>query len=124
MIPFSRVKSSFNARAAALALSENVATLQASDPRGPVEVVNGDALEWLAACAPVSLDVVFLDPPFGSGMDKAALQLLRESGALAEDGLVYFENARQDRSLDGINGWETVRDKTQGEVRMRLLKKI
>ena len=112
------------ARVAARVLGENVATLQASDPRAAIEVVHGDALEWLAACAPGSLDLVFLDPPFGSGLDAAALRLLGEDGALAAGGLVYLENARQEGSTGLADGWETLRDKTLGEVRMRLLKKI
>lgn len=112
------------ARAAARALGENVATLQASDRRGRIEVVHGDALDWLVTCAPGSLDVVFLDPPFGSGLDEAALGLLRRGGALAVGGLVYLESARQERSAEAVEGWETLRDKTLGEVRMRLLKKI
>ena len=112
------------ARAAARALGENVATLQASDPRGAVEVVHGDALDWLAAREPASLDVVFLDPPFGKGLDAAALRLLCENGALAEGGLVYLECARQEPAPELAEGWETLRDKTLGEVRMRLLKKI
>ena len=112
------------ARAAARALGENVEALQASDPRGRIEVVHGDALDWLAGCAPGSLDVVFLDPPFGSGLDAAALGLLRGGGALAEGGFVYLETARQERSAEAVEGWETLRDKTLGEVRMRLLKKI
>jgi len=112
------------ARAAARALGENVAALQASDPRGHIEVVHGDALDWLAGCAPGSLDVVFLDPPFGSGLEAAALGLLRGGGALAEGGFVYLESARQERSAEAVEGWETLRDKTLGEVRMRLLKKI
>lgn len=112
------------AGAAARALSENVATLQASDPRGAVEVVNGDALAWLETCESGSLDIVFVDPPFGSGLDAAALRLLGERGVLAEGGLVYLETARQDGLLETPGGWETVRDKALGEVRMRLLKKF
>jgi 16S rRNA (guanine966-N2)-methyltransferase len=112
------------ALAAARALGENVEALQASDPRGRIEVVHGDALDWLAGCAPGSLDVVFLDPPFGSGLDAAALSLLRGGEALAEGGFVYLETARQERSAEAVEGWKTLRDKTLGEVRMRLLKKI
>ena len=44
--------------------------------------------------------------------------------ALAEGGFVYLETARQERSAEAVEGWETLRDKTLGEVRMRLLKKI
>jgi 16S rRNA (guanine966-N2)-methyltransferase len=112
------------ARAAARVLGENVATLQASDPRGQVEVVHGDALDWLAGRGPGSLDVVFVDPPFDSGLEAAVLRRLCEDPTLAEGGLVYLETARQGGSTDLHESWETLRDKTLGEVRMRLLKKI
>jgi 16S rRNA (guanine966-N2)-methyltransferase len=110
--------------AAARALRDNVALLQAGDPRGLITVEQGDGLAWLKACAAASLDIVFLDPPFGSGLDTAALDLLAAADVLAGDGLVYLETARQDPSPGVIEGWETLRDKALGEVRMRLLKKI
>jgi len=38
-------------------------------------------------------DIVFLDPPYGKGLELAALRAMRENGLLAEDALVVVETA-------------------------------
>ena len=54
-----------------------------------IEVRRGNGLSVLASAPPGSIDAVFLDPPFDSGLwDKA----LRSSApALAENGRIYLE---------------------------------
>jgi 16S rRNA (guanine(966)-N(2))-methyltransferase RsmD len=56
---------------------------------GEVEVVRGDALEVGRRLPPASFDVIFLDPPFDSGLMQPALALAR--ALLAPGGLVYAE---------------------------------
>ena len=38
-------------------------------PQSPVELVHGDALEWLAAQPDESIDHIYTDPPYGINMD-------------------------------------------------------
>ncbi|MEJ2384406.1 MAG: 16S rRNA (guanine(966)-N(2))-methyltransferase RsmD [Xanthomonadales bacterium] len=110
------------------AIEANLATLTAGDPPAPsvgddgISVVRGDALRWLAACAPAGLDIAFVDPPFGSGLAERALALLADGDCLAPGGLVYLETARQ-ATTDVAPEWRVVRDKALGEVRMRLLER-
>ena len=76
------------------ALRDNAALLGARE----LNVVRGDALEFLAGMPPgvpaaSKFDVVFLDPPFGAGVPEALWPRLIER--LSDEGLVYLEsNAR------------------------------
>lgn len=104
-------------------------------PGGEVlEVVCADARQWLAGAAG-PFDLVFVDPPFGTGMHAAVLEVLAEPGVLAGDGLVYLEGGAGEHAAGdsasapclaesvGADGrlWHGLRDKTLGRVRMRLL---
>lgn len=95
----------------------------ASDPvEGDIELVSGDVLAWMGGCAR-RFDIVFIDPPFGSGLAGRALDCLLEADMLADGGRVYLETGR--READPLAGreatWQVDRDKTMGEVRMRLV---
>ena len=107
---------------AARAIRQNVDVLS-KDPAGEVSVVEGDALQWLQECAPGSLDIVFVDPPFDSGLERRVLQYLADLDCLVPGGLVYLESARIAPDSLIPSGFVTVKEKTVGEVRMRLLKK-
>ena len=109
---------------AARAIRQNLDTLKTSETSLAVELVRGDALGWLESCASKSLDIVFVDPPFDSGLEVRALSALVDGDCLAEGGLVYLETARQAKDFEPGPAWDVVKDKTLGEVRMRLLKKL
>lgn len=103
-----------------------VADIQASLQRlqaDRVELVHADALVWLAGCKPQSVDIAFIDPPFGSGLETRALHLLSEGNCMREGGLVYIEIARQAAAEPPGRGWEVAKESVLGEVRMQLLKK-
>lgn len=76
-------------RDAALArqLRESVAKLGA---QRQVEVVQADALHWLAQRPSGLADIVFIDPPFGDGLWDAALAGLGPH--LAADAWLYLES--------------------------------
>ena len=66
-------------------ITHTAARLQAS----AVRVVRGDGVAALRHCAPGSVDLVFLDPPFDSVLLEPALRAALP--ALRERGLVYLE---------------------------------
>lgn len=110
---------------AARMLEESVRALTGAAPRGSdsdaaISVVRGDALRWLETCAAASIDIAFVDPPFGSELATRALDRLAARGCLAPGGLVYVETPRQAAAALPA-GWRCVREKTLGEVRMNLL---
>jgi len=57
-----------------------------------VQVVRGDGVSALRQCAPASLDLVLLDPPFDSDLAVPALQAA--VAALRPSGFIYLEAAR------------------------------
>ncbi len=57
---------------------------------GRAAVIQGDALAWLGG-EPVTHDIVFLDPPFDSGLLSGALQALERGDWLAADARIYLE---------------------------------
>jgi 16S rRNA (guanine(966)-N(2))-methyltransferase RsmD len=52
-------------------------------------VSNADALAWMARCAPESFELVFIDPPFDSGLVEPAVAAAAR--LLVPDGFVYIE---------------------------------
>lgn len=108
---------------AARALAQSVEQLSSDPGRAEVRVLNTDALRWLKSCGRGSLDIVFVDPPFGSGLEARALELLKRGECLSEGALVYLETSRQCAQTPLPAGWIRDREKQLGEVRMQLLKK-
>jgi 16S rRNA (guanine966-N2)-methyltransferase len=72
------------------ALARNlVETVERLSAQQQVQVAAQDALSWLAAALPGSVDIAFLDPPFAEGLWEKALTALRP--ALASGAWVYLE---------------------------------
>jgi 16S rRNA (guanine966-N2)-methyltransferase len=89
-----------------------------------VHLEEGDALRWLGQREPHSLDVVFVDPPFGSRLETQALDLISQRDLVRPGGLVYVETARNAPPLHPGLGWDLAKEKVLGEVRMVLLRKM
>lgn len=100
-------------RKAVEALRDNAARLGASN----LEVVATDALQFLRSDRRV-FDVVFLDPPYGSGVLPGILQDL--GAHLAPEGRVYAESGG---TLELPAGWMALRDARAGAVHYHLLAK-
>jgi 16S rRNA (guanine966-N2)-methyltransferase len=73
-------------RNAAQQLSETAAALA----QGRATVHQADVTTWLAGPA-TPFDIVFVDPPYDSGLLPAAMQLLETGGWLAADAFIYLE---------------------------------
>lgn len=81
-----------------------------------VELVLGDALEYLAGAAE-SFDLVFLDPPFGQNALPAVLERL--PGRLAPRARVYVE---AERAVTGP-AWRELKGARAGQVSYQLLER-
>lgn len=120
-------------------LARAMQRIAADLPGGEVlDVVCADALTWLnTATGP--FDLVFVDPPFDSGLYGRVLDGLARPGLLAERARVYVESPAREPAPVATPGPETAsapcmlagleppawcieRDKRVGEVRMQLLK--
>jgi 16S rRNA G966 N2-methylase RsmD len=102
-----------------------IARLQALKVRlgaAQVEIVQGDSMQVAATFAPGRFDVVFLDPPFASGLLAPALAAART--LLAAGGLLYVESADPiDEPSAASLGLRPVRAGSAGRVRFHLLQK-
>jgi 16S rRNA (guanine966-N2)-methyltransferase len=96
--------------AAAAALRANAERLAAAG----AEIVEADALSYLTGAAE-PFDIVFLDPPYASGLLAPCLDRLAAGGWLAPTALVYIE-AREGELPPLPAGWQRARSKTAGQV--------
>jgi 16S rRNA (guanine966-N2)-methyltransferase len=103
-------------RGAADGIKRNLETLNASG----YKVLCCDALEFLrsgrGAVPAGQFDVLFLDPPFGTGLLDSALEFAR--GVLAPGGLVYVES---DARVLASARWRVIKEGRAGVVHYGLL---
>jgi len=95
------------------ALRKNAQTLGATN----LSIVRGDALEF-ARGARSRFDIIFIDPPYGLGLQTAALAAV--VGSLRAGGRVYVES---DSVLDALRGWRVLRRSRAGKVHFHLLER-
>jgi 16S rRNA (guanine966-N2)-methyltransferase len=92
------------------ALRANAARLGAT----AAAIVHADALDYLDGPAE-PFDIVFLDPPYASGLLAPCLQRLVARGWLRPGAYLYIE-AREGEPPALPDGWQIVRSKTAGQV--------
>lgn len=64
------------------------------------QVIQGDALAYLSRCRE-TFDVVFLDPPYDSGLLEKTMELVTTIDIVSENGIIVCENGSS-------AGWPTV----------------
>ena len=84
-----------------------------------ISVRCADALSFLQTQPRLAFNVVFVDPPFGKGLEERACAELHHRGWLASEALIYVE-AENTTSLTWPTGWELLREKRAGHVRYYL----
>jgi 16S rRNA (guanine966-N2)-methyltransferase len=98
----------------------NAATLGASN----ASVYHADTLIWLRAVErerglgrylEMQFDLVFLDPPFHTGLLAESAAILGSSGCLAEDAIIYVEHAI-DETVVLPENWHCLKNKRTGQV--------
>jgi len=100
-------------RAALEILRRNAAALGAGDradirPQDATRIAGGP------------FHLVFLDPPYRSGLGAAALTSLRDAGALAPGALLSLETARGEQAAP--DGFEIEAERSYGTARISLLR--
>ncbi len=107
-------------QAVAHALRSAVATLGVA---AHVQVVEADALAWLATGRATPFDIVFLDPPFASTLLAPAADALERGGWLASDALIYLERNGGAGEWPLPPTWHLLRDKRAGQVAYALARR-
>jgi 16S rRNA (guanine966-N2)-methyltransferase len=98
-------------RLSAERLRETIATLVTER----AVVLQADALRWLEG-QPQRFDLVFLDPPFGSGLAAEALRKLDSGGWLSPGAYVYLEAPAKDGAPALPASWTLHRSGKAGAV--------
>jgi 16S rRNA (guanine966-N2)-methyltransferase len=104
-------------RAALTMLRETAARFGLAQAR----IESGEALAFLATQKRASFDLVFLDPPFDSGLLAPALRRIGEHSLLAPEGFCYLEHAAADALPALPEGWLEHRSGKAGDVGYHLL---
>lgn len=104
------------AQAVAL-LRDNITTLKVTDE---VSIDSRGALAWIDDALPRSIDVLFLDPPFGKNWLNQVLPHIEEKQLLAPGALIYMESGYSDAEPDIPTSWQLQREKVAGQVRFQL----
>jgi len=110
----------------ALALEINPATLNSLRQQlltldcQNAQLLQADALQYLAQPAANPFDLVFLDPPFNRDLLEPVCHLLEQGGWLAERALIYTESETAPSQLDLPLGWQLHREKQAGKVHYAL----
>jgi 16S rRNA (guanine966-N2)-methyltransferase len=80
-------------------------------------VTSADAAGWLAKTKPATpFDIVFLDPPYDTGLLAQAAQALATPGWLAPDARVYLERRAREPLAALPESWRELRAGRAGEV--------
>ena len=87
-----------------------------------IELIQQNALTWLAEYQDKPFDVVFLDPPFDSDYLGKAIELLGKQACLSANACVYLECAINQQLPELPAGWEISREKKAGQVRYFLVR--
>jgi 16S rRNA (guanine966-N2)-methyltransferase len=103
-------------------LQKNKTACQADN----IQIKHTSALSYIASVRnniATPFDVVFLDPPFRDDNLVDCVEILEQSGCLADDAIIYLECERK-LDLDFIpSNWQEHRSKIRGQVKFSLYKR-
>ena len=104
-----------NVQAVVSQLNQNLTMLK--NEKG--QVFRGDALSFVQRDDMVPFDVIFLDPPFRSGLLGKSISALEQSSCLKKGSLIYIESEKQlDVAIPG--NWDSLKEKKAGQVKYAL----
>jgi 16S rRNA (guanine966-N2)-methyltransferase len=106
-------------REAAQQLSETAASLA----RGRAVVHQADVAAWLAGPA-TPFDIVFVDPPYGSGLLAESMQSLEAGGWLAPGAFIYLEAPAKAGAPTLPASWSLHRSGRAGAVGYHLARRM
>jgi 16S rRNA (guanine966-N2)-methyltransferase len=65
-------------------------------------------------------DIVFLDPPYRTGLLNQCCRLLEDRKSLAENAKIYIEHAPGDKDISVPDNWKCLKQKSAGQVVYKL----
>jgi len=78
-------------------IKKNLTHVSKAMPQANYKLFNKSALEALHALMNLHFDIIFLDPPYKSGMWEPVLHGIYEMGLLRESGIIVLEMSRDEK---------------------------
>ena len=103
-------------REAAAVIRDNLAHTGLAE-RG--KVIQGDYLAFLTGCRE-KFDLIFLDPPYGTGMLEKALETIAEIDIVTEHGIIVCESAAESALPELAAPYAKGRDYRYGKIKITL----
>lgn len=104
-----------NTQAAISKIKQNLVMLK--DDKG--QATRGDALAYIARDDVAPFDIVFLDPPFTSGLLEKSIKALQNSACLKTGTLIYIESEKR-LDIAVPENWKNLKEKRAGQVKYAL----
>ena len=87
-------------------------------------ILKQDALSALSVLNEKEVDIIFMDPPYGEGLEKKALEILSNASYVTEDTMIIIESdLKTDFEYVSELGFEIYREKTYKTNRHLFIKK-
>ena len=101
---------------AAQQLRHNLSLLKADTS----QVNQADAISWIAQQQGALYDILFLDPPFRTGLADDCIKALAANNLLKPQAWVYLEMGKEEALPQIPSHWHLHREKQAGQVRYQL----
>lgn len=97
-------------------IKNNIAHCGAGDRS---RVMTGDFRRVLASQRE-PFDLIFLDPPYGSGMMDTCFSMIRENELLKEEGFIVAEHRKEEQFPEEFHGYRLVKQRRYGIVMLSI----
>lgn len=100
-----------------LAIKNNCARLNIKN----ITILEADAIKWITEeNKGATFDLVFLDPPFISGLISVSCEILEKNKFLSSPCYIYVETTKKEKVLCVPKNWILLKDKVSGHVAYKL----
>ena len=99
------------ARESVKLIKENVASCKID-----AKVVHSDAISYLHGCG--KFDLIFIDPPYDSGLAEKALYAIKEIDILSEGGIIVCETRKETPTPELEAPYKKRREYTYGKIKL------
>ena len=86
------------------------------------KVVQGDGIAFLTGCRE-KFDLVFLDPPYASGLLERALEVIAKIDIMSENGIIVCESAAEQVLPELSAPYEKGREYRYGKIKVTLYRR-